>query len=492
MKRKAALIISLIIIVSLLSLPASADAAVDKDTFENIDEYIKNEMETGKIPGLSLGIVYGDQIIYLKGYGVSGPDKTSVTAETPFVLGSVSKSFTALAVRQLCNEGKLDYNAPVISYIPWFQSSIKAESDKITIKNLIDHKSGFSEASGTGVYLGYKYTMEELVRRLSKVKLNRAVGITREYSNTNYIILGLLIQTVSGMSYEEYIQKNIFNKLDMKNSFTSEEAALKNGLATGYKVVYGLALPTHFTYPQGNIAHGFLISSAEDMCNYMMCCLNNGYYKGTSLIPDNTLATNTSPTRSYEKGDEYYLTYWDIGNNPIGYYGHSGTTVNYTSTYSVSQQSRYGVVILTNVNNYFCKPAVIPDTIFQGVTAILEGRTPVSTGKTSFSSVGLVETALLVVAVILMIIRLYWLKFFTSTLIKGKKKKTIKLISMVAVDFVIPAVMLCITYVFFNCSISYALATIPEQVIPLYLVATLLLLTGIIKLGLLYRFNKNS
>jgi CubicO group peptidase (beta-lactamase class C family) len=121
---------------------------------EHIDAYIHARMQAAHIPGLALGVVRGNQVAYLKGYGIAGPDGRSVTPQTPFILGSTSKSFTALAIMQLVEAGKIDLDAPVTKYLPWFRTADEAASARITVRNLLQQDSrlpvdegreGFSE-----------------------------------------------------------------------------------------------------------------------------------------------------------------------------------------------------------------------------------------------------------------------------------------------------------------------------------------------------------
>ena len=120
----------------------SVNAAGD---FTNIENYITTAMERHNIPGLALAITQGDQITFSKGYGTAG-DGRSVTPDTPFYIGSQSKSFTALAIMQLVEQGKLDLEAPVQTYLPWFRVADPQASQQITICHLLQHTSGLSEA----------------------------------------------------------------------------------------------------------------------------------------------------------------------------------------------------------------------------------------------------------------------------------------------------------------------------------------------------------
>lgn len=158
---------------------------------EAIDDYVNKQMKIADIPGLSLGIVKNDQIVYLKGYGKADETNRLVTPQTPFMIGSVTKSFTALAIRQLANEGKIELHKPVRDYIPWFQLSDIEASKQITIHNLLDHKSGIStKASYEYELYNDRYNLVQAVQMLTKIKLNRPVGESSEYSNINGEIQG--------------------------------------------------------------------------------------------------------------------------------------------------------------------------------------------------------------------------------------------------------------------------------------------------------------
>lgn len=495
MKAKLFLLLAYILLATGMfgSFTAYADTGIEKSKQDRIDEYVQREMKAGKIPGLSLGIVYGNEIVYLKGYGYADKERNPITPDTPFIIGSVSKTFTALAIRQLVNEGKLDYNAPVQKYISWFTTADPKASAQITIKHLIDHTSGFSKVSGEGVYTGYKYSLEQLVRQLSRVKLNRPVGSSSEYSNYNYLVLGLVVQTVSGKTYEEYVQENIFNPLEMENTFTSEDEADKKDMAMGHHVVYGMVIPTHIPYPKGNISHGFIISSAEDMAKYLICYLNSGYYKGMSIIPNNELKAPEYSAVSFSPKDKYYLSYWDIADGDRGYYGHQGETVNYSSTITLSQKSRYGIVILTNVSNSFNAPHINPDAISSGIISILSGRDVPPSSKVGISSGGIAMLVFIFISALVLALRAYRVKFFTSCILESRKKYAARLISTLVIDIAIPLAIIFVLPKAFDCTMAYALSAIPEQVFPLLFIAVILLIIGFVKIIKLFEvFNSRK
>ena len=166
-------------------------------------------MAAQRIPGLALGIVKDDRIAYLRGFGKADDSGRAVTPQTPFIIGSLSKSFTALAIMQLVEAGKVELDAPVQRYLPWFRVADEEASARITVRHLLNHTSGLSTKTGRS-YQGNGDTsdaaLEKAVRKLSSAELTAPVGETYQYSTINYSVLGLIVQTVAGRSYESYVQ----------------------------------------------------------------------------------------------------------------------------------------------------------------------------------------------------------------------------------------------------------------------------------------------
>jgi CubicO group peptidase (beta-lactamase class C family) len=281
-----------IIVAVLLSLlflgrtcePIQASTSLPMTTIHAIDTYITSQMQRLHIPGIALGIVHKDQIIYAHGYGVAGPTGRPMTAHTPFVLASISKSFTALAVMQEVAQGKIALDAPVQRYIPWFHVATPGASSRITIRNLLTHTSGFSPYLGGIHPAAPGESIEKFVRAMRTTTLTAPVGTKFQYSNANYAVLGLVVQMVSGEPYGVYIQQQIFAPLQMHESFTSQAAALKHGLTTGYQTFFGAVLPVNAPYHLDIQPAGYLISSAADMTHYLIAQMKGGRYGATSIL----------------------------------------------------------------------------------------------------------------------------------------------------------------------------------------------------------------
>ena len=203
-----------ITIVATKSGSAAPVGAVDPNDFAAIDRYVQKEMDAQRIPGLALGIVEGNRILHLRGFGKADESGRKVTPQTLFFNGSTTKSFTALAIMQLHEAGKLDLDAPVQRYLPWWRVADADASARITVRHLLYQVSGLSKATGnehatSGDSRASAVALEDQVRQLRSAKLTEPVGKTWQYSNANYNTLGMIVQTVSGQSYETYVGDHI-------------------------------------------------------------------------------------------------------------------------------------------------------------------------------------------------------------------------------------------------------------------------------------------
>jgi CubicO group peptidase (beta-lactamase class C family) len=371
----------------LVSKPGSdtpaANGADAGPNFAEIERFVQDEMAAQRIPGLALGIVEDDRIAYVRGFGTADDSGRDVTPQTPFIIGSVSKSFTALAVMQLVEANKIELAAPVQRYLPWFRVADEKASAEITVRHLLNHTSGLSTKTGRS-FQGNGDTsdtaLEQAVRKLKSAALTAPVGSKHEYSTVNYSVLGLIVQTVAGQSYERYVQTRILDPLQMRNSYTSEAAAQPQGLATGHNYWFGQPRAAELPYNRGLIPAGYLISSAEDMTHYLISQLNGGRYDGTSVLSPEGIGELHRPAVQTPEADTSYGMGWFVGpRNDIPAIHHQGETFNFHANIVLVPQSRRGVVVLMNAENsldLFTNGRM--GTIADGVISLLEGREPPS------------------------------------------------------------------------------------------------------------------
>jgi CubicO group peptidase (beta-lactamase class C family) len=206
------------------------------------------------------------------------------------------------------------------------------------------------------------------------------VGATYQYSTINYSVLGLVVQTVSGQSYERYIQEHIFGPLDMGHSFTSEADAEPQGLATGHHYWFGRPAAADLPYNRGLLPAGYLISSAEDMSHYLIAQLNDGRYGGAAVLSPSGMAELHRPAVPTPEAGTSYGKGWFVGPiNGIPAIFHQGETFNYHANIVLMPGSDQGVVVLMNAENsvdLFVRGRM--GTVAEGVASLLVGREPPS------------------------------------------------------------------------------------------------------------------
>ena len=361
----------------------SANGAQANPNFAAIERFVQDEMAAQRIPGLALGIVEGDRVRYTRGFGTADDSGREVTPQTPFIIGSVAKSFTALAVMQLVEANKIELAAPVQRYLPWFRVADEKASAEITVLHLLNQTSGLSTKTGRS-FQGDGDTsdtaLEQAVRKLKSAALTEPVGSKHQYSTINYSVLGLIVQTVAGQSYERYVQTRILGPLQMRNSYTSDDAAQPKGLATGHNYWFGRPRAANLPFNRGLVPAGYLISSAEDMTHYLISQLNDGRYDGMSVLSPSGIGELHRPAVQTPEADTLYGMGWFVGPlNDIPAIHHQGETFNFHANVVLIPQSRKGVVLLMNAENsldLFINGRM--GTIAEGVASLLEGREPAS------------------------------------------------------------------------------------------------------------------
>jgi CubicO group peptidase (beta-lactamase class C family) len=163
-----------LIVVGLLQASSAGASSESAPVFAAIDRYVQKEMQDTRMPGVALGIVRGDAIIHLKGFGEADSSRRAVTSQTPVIIGSTSKSFTALAIMQLVEAGKVELDAPVQRYIPWFRVANEDASARITVRHLLNHTSGLSRASGGEALLARRQQQESFRESSALAESGRA------------------------------------------------------------------------------------------------------------------------------------------------------------------------------------------------------------------------------------------------------------------------------------------------------------------------------
>ena len=363
--RAALLSLALPGLAGAVPLPAAA-ATGDGPDFGAIDSYVSKSL--AGTPGFALSIVHGDQVMHVKGFGVADGNGSPVTADTPFVLGSESKPITALGIMQLKESGALDLDAPVKRYLPWFRVADPGYSAQITIRQLLNQTSGLPpsapfETSVTSV--------ESRVRDLATVELPASPGRLFQYSNSNYDVLGLVIETISGQSYADYMQEHVFAPLGMTHSYASESEAKRNGLATGHEWWFGLPVGLANYYRSDYIPAGWIVSSASDMSHYLIAQLNGGSYAGVQVLSAQGIA-EMHRGEAKDNNRSYGLGWYDDTVSGIPVYEKDGEAVTFHTDMILVPATGWGVELIADSSSLPAGSSV--NATAEGVVLMLAGR----------------------------------------------------------------------------------------------------------------------
>lgn len=360
----------------------SAKPASNSASYDAIDAYVEQQMRRLNIPGVSLAIVEGDRIVHMRGFGQARPGGEAPSPRTPFILGSTTKSFTALAVMQLVEAGKIDLDAPVQRYLPWFRVADLQASAQMKVRHLLNQTSGLPGLPGMIVLADLDDSpgaAQRHARALSTLKLTRPVAAAFEYSNLNYILLGLIVEAASGESYADYIHHHIFTPLGMSHSYTSQAMAKQDGLALGHR--YWFAAPfavRDLPIPLAAQAGGELISSAEDMAHYLIAHLNRGRYGDAQILSGEGIdELHRGGVEAREMGvsvGQYGMGWFitDIGQTKTIWHG--GNVPDFSSYMALLPEQKKGVVLLVNADHYGLPPVLME--IGLRVVALLAGQQP--------------------------------------------------------------------------------------------------------------------
>jgi len=350
--------------------------------FAAVDAYIEQQMHRLSIPGAALAVVEGGQIVHMRGFGRDRPGGEVPSPHTPFFIGSLTKSFTAVSVMQLVEAGKVVLDAPVCRYLPWFRVAEVEASDTITVRHLLNQTSGLPMSAGmkTLATKGYQPNPAmNLALVLSTIKPSHSAGEVCEYCNLNYDLLGLIIEAVSNEKYADYIQNHIFIPLGMNHSFTSKIAAQQKGLAVGYRYWFGIPIPAkNLPVPKESIASGQLISCVEDMARYLVAHINYGRCGDVQILSKNGMET------LHQGAKEYVVMGISSGRYAMGWFvdekrnpkmlSHGGNVPDYSAYMAFLPDQRKGLILLINADHYGLPP--ILGEVGWGATALLAGKQP--------------------------------------------------------------------------------------------------------------------
>jgi CubicO group peptidase (beta-lactamase class C family) len=333
---------------------------------DSLDYFIQKQVIDYKIPRLAIGIIKDNVVVFKKGYGRgSVTDGLAVTTQTIFPILSCTKAFTAAAIGILVDKGKLHWNDKVIEYLPYFKLSNKKVTNELTISDILSHRSGLESFEGDLLWYGTNYSRQEIVRRIKHSPLKNKFRKNFGYQNVMYLVAGLIIEKVTGETWDEFIRKEIFLPLGMNNSSTSIDA-LKEG---NYAHPHLKDKPIPLLNMDNIGPAGSVNSNIEDMITWLQLWMNEGAYHEKQIFSHAAFNAITSPKVNVsEKSNESYGLGWYIeGEEKTKILSHGGGMPGYKSLVIVLPQSKIGIVILTNKISYITEQ--LAGVILQHVTS---------------------------------------------------------------------------------------------------------------------------
>jgi CubicO group peptidase (beta-lactamase class C family) len=359
-----------ILTILLFIITNSIYAQVSKNELNGIDEDIKTLMNTYKAVGLSISVVKNKEIIYSKGFGYRDlENELPVNENTVFPIASCSKAFTASLLGILDYQGKISLKDKPSVHIPKLQFYSSEMDNLITIEDLLSHKSGLGDLNGTLVLFPEK-NIPKVVEKLKYLKPEGKVKDSWLYSNMGYTLAGGIVEQVTGMSWEENIEKNIFNPLNMVNSYTDLTSMKKaNNYSLGYGLSKGKIKKVLYEEYHNYKSAGGVRSSAKDMANWMIAWLNNGKFNEEQVLPKDFVqnAITIHNIRPGENEENAFLFGDGLGwrmesqNGDYKVY-HGGNTSGFSTLVLTYPFQKLGITILTNQTNSIL-PYIIGDIV---------------------------------------------------------------------------------------------------------------------------------
>ncbi len=335
-----------------------AKAIAPVDTLKELDVFVDKMLTEWAVPGTALCIVKNGKLLYAKGYGVKDiKTKTPVTANTLFGIASCSKSFTAACLAILADEGKLDWNKPVKEYMPDFQLNDEYATRTITARDLVSHRSGLPRHDY--VWVAAPLNRKEMFDRLKYLPLNKPIYAQYQYNNLMYMAAGVLIERLSGKTWEEYVREKILDPIGMKTTVLTYPEMLKN---TDYALSYDDEKnPEKEAGFDSNVdgigPAGAVKANVTEMANWLLLQLNNGKAGDKVIVSEKNLKENHTPWAVVQPAEAKYPelgfgTYgmgWTI-NTYRGHLRrqHGGSIEGYRSQMTVFPNDNLAVFITTN------------------------------------------------------------------------------------------------------------------------------------------------
>ena len=315
-----------------------------QEAFSQLDQCLKERMQAYHTPALVMALTGRDHLVRLAAYGCANLDvKTPVQEDHPFAIGSIGKSFTALAILQACEQGLLDLHAPVTTYLPWFE--VRSKFAPVTSHHLLTHSAGLPRGTD------FAPDPRSEVYALRDLEVGFAPGTHFSYSDVGYKALGLVLEAATGKSYARFIRENILAPLEMNDTYAETTSALRTRMPVGYRNLYD-DRPSHPSHPlvpadwvETNSGDGCIVSTAGDMAKVARMLLNHGVGPHGPLLSPASFGRMFKPMIE-DDGEVYSYGLYLFEDDGYRIAGHGGDVPGYESYMWLDLDNGMGAVVL--------------------------------------------------------------------------------------------------------------------------------------------------
>lgn len=352
--------------------------AVFTDAMEShASPFIRQTMLRKHITGLSIALVDDREVLFAKGYGLADKrENRPATPRTLYKIGSITKVFTGTAVMQLAEKGLLDIDRPISEYIPEFSIRSRLEDiSQITPRTLMTHHSGIP----SDWYFEYTsddpHAFRNVLAYLRGAYLAFPPNTVFSYSNLATSLMGIIIERVSGLPYQQYIEKNILTPLGMRDSAADPKNVSLALLSKAYSQDKEAKDPMMRDAPAGAI-----FSNAEDMARFTSTLLAGGSYRGATMLSSYILAEMLRPQNEAVKLDLGFRIglNWMLSRPSLSFAGrvcwHDGGTPHFYSILIALPDIKLGAVVLSNSDGGMINVGIIAEEILKQATSVKSGR----------------------------------------------------------------------------------------------------------------------
>lgn len=382
-RRRFILKVTILTAAFMLLPPVSVAQNIDVEKrLKGFDKTVEQILKDWNVPGCGIGIIVKDKLVFARGYGYRDlENRLPVTPNTLFQIASNTKLFTATAMGFLVEEGKIDWDKPVRNYVPQLQFYNDELNASVTVRDMLSHRTGISRHDA--IWVRSDFTRQELFNRVKYLEPSIPFRSGALYNNLMYVAAGQSVEYLSGQTWEEYVTKKIFEPLEMRNSkFVVEDMIKQPDFMTPYyeqRDTTILLKSIFYTQNQGLGPAGSIISSINDLSNWVIAQINGGKFKGTQVIPAAIITETMKPAIPYSSVPDRYFenlnAMYGMGRATSSYKGHylaqhGGAIGGIFSNISIMPADSIGVIVFTNRISQL--PALIAFTVYDRLLGLQE------------------------------------------------------------------------------------------------------------------------